>query len=363
MNDIELNKKLINLMESTMVEKKESKPDFADIDGDGNKEETMKKAAKDKDKDKPKGKKPKKGEVPPQFKKGKKEESINEADEKMPSKAEVMKCCKDGMSASEICKKYPDCDQAKLKELCKTCKEEHKEKQKTDESFNKLAESLRSKLDAMMNESEVSEAHPGPKTEPSKQKVKCKDADGKEYTKTVTAVNPTAASKDVQKSLPKGHTVMSAVKVTESPEELDEAEVAEMAEMRRMAGLEEQTASTSSMPKKSAPVLDNEGVNGYEGYMVGEEEETDEAVLDEAELDEMAEMMRMAGISEEDDAERDDHAEKAGLEVAHDMEYDDEHDASDDDHDEEEGRHVAKDIEFDEKEHEAMKSILQKLMK
>ena len=258
MNDIELNKKLINLMESALTEK--AKPDFADIDNDGDEKETMKKAAKDKDAKK----------------------KVDEAEEKdgnTPSKAEVMKCCKDGMSVSEICKKYPDCDQAKLKELCKTCKEEHKEKEKTDESFNQLAGSLREKLDAMMNEN--------------------------------------------------------------------------------------QTASTSSMPKSSAPVLDNEGVNGYEDYMVGEEEETDEAVLDEAELDEMAEMMRMAGLvsEEEDDAERDDHAEKAGDEVAHDMEYDDGHDAEDDDHDEKEGRHVAKDIEFDEKEHEAMKSILQKLMK
>ena len=241
-------------MESAMVE--EAKPDFADIDDDGDEKETMKKAAKDK----------------------KKVSEAEEKDGKMPSKAEVMKCCKDGMSEKEICKKYPDCDQAKLKEMCKTCKEEHKEKEKTDESFNQLAGSLRQKLDAMMNEN--------------------------------------------------------------------------------------QTASTSSMPQKSPPVLDNEGVNGYEDYMVGEEEETDEAVLDEAELDEMAEMMRMAGLSEEeDDAERDDHAEKAGREVAHDMEYDDGHDAEDDDHDEKEGRHVAKDIEFDEKEHEAMKSILQKLMK
>ena len=254
MNDIELNKKLINLMESSMSEA--AKPDYIDLDKDGDKKEPMKKAAKDKDAKK-----------------------VDEADEgKMPSKAAVMKCCKDGMSVSEICKKYPDCDQAKLKEMCKTCKEEHKEKEKTDESFNQLAGSLREKLDAMMNEN--------------------------------------------------------------------------------------QTASTSSMPKKSAPVLDNEGVNGYEDYMVGEEEETDEAVLDEAELDEMAEMMRMAGLSEEEDeTERDDHAEKAGREVAHDMEYDDGHDAEDDDHDEKEGGKVTKEIEFDDKEHEAMKSILQKLMK
>ncbi len=49
---------------------------------------------------------------------------VVEAEEKMPSKAEVMKCCKDGMSVAEICKKYPDCDQDKLKALCKECKDE-----------------------------------------------------------------------------------------------------------------------------------------------------------------------------------------------------------------------------------------------
>jgi hypothetical protein len=311
MNDLDLNKKLLNLMESTMTEKKKPDtnkngiPDYAE-DGEGPndlakgkkvdeahpgpKSERSKQSVECEG---PNGKKYTKTvmavnptaaskKVKADLPKGHRvmgSTKVTEADEKMPSKAEVMKCCKDGMSVSEICKKYPDCDQAKLKEMCKTCKEEHKEKEKTDESFNQLAGSLRQKLDAMMNEN--------------------------------------------------------------------------------------QTASTSSMPKSSPPVLDNEGVNGYEGYMVGEEEETGEAVLDEAELDEMAEMMRMAGLvsEEEDETERDDHAEKAGREVAHDMEYDDGHDAEDDDHDEKEGRHVAKDIEFDEKEHEAMKSILQKLMK
>ena len=53
---------------------------------------------------------------------------------------------------------------------------------------------------------------------------------------------------------------------------------------------------------------------------------------------------------------------KAGREVAHDMEYDDGHDASDDDHDEKEGGKVTKEIEFDDKEHEAMKSLLKKLL-
>lgn len=291
MNDIELNKKLINLMESSMSEA--AKPDYIDLDKDGDKKETMKKAAKDK----------------------KKVDEAEDKDGKMPSKSHIMKMCKDGKSKKEICDMHPDCDQKELKDMIDDCKE------KTDESLSALKSSLREKMEEVMEAGRY--AAPASKGQ-----------------------NP--------------------------------------------------DATTSSMPAKSAPVLDNEGVNGYRGKLVGEEEETDEEVLDEADLDEMAEMMRMAGLSEdphattssmprnspptkgseqvngyrdymvgeaEDDAERDDHAEKAGREVARDMEYDDGHDASDDDHDEKEGRHVAKDIEFDEKEHEAMKSILQKLMK
>ena len=53
--------------------------------------------------------------------------AIVEGEGKMPSKADVMKCCKDGMTVAEICKKYPDCDQDKLKALCKECKDELKE--------------------------------------------------------------------------------------------------------------------------------------------------------------------------------------------------------------------------------------------
>ena len=53
-----------------------AKPDFLDVDKDGDKKEPMKKAAKDAGKGK-KGGKPKKGVVPPQFKK--KNESIDEA--------------------------------------------------------------------------------------------------------------------------------------------------------------------------------------------------------------------------------------------------------------------------------------------
>lgn len=242
MNDIELNKKLINLMESSMSEA--AKPDYIDLDKDGDKKEPMKKAAKDK---------------------------------------------------------------------------EAKKESKTDEGLENLKSSLRDKMEEVMEAGRY--AAPASKGQ-----------------------NP--------------------------------------------------DATTSSMPAKSAPVLDNEGVNGYQGKLVGEEEEVEEEVLDEADLDEMAEMMRMAGISEdphattssmprnspptkgqeqvngyrdymvgeETDAEMDDHAEKAGREVAHDMEYDDDHDGAKDDHDEKEGGKVTKEIEFDDKEHEAMKSLLKKLL-
>lgn len=45
----------------------------------------------------------------------------------MPSKAHVMKMCKDGMSKSEMLKMHPDADQDKLKKLIDDCKEELKE--------------------------------------------------------------------------------------------------------------------------------------------------------------------------------------------------------------------------------------------
>ena len=61
--------------------KEADKPDFLDLDKDGDKKEPMKKAAKDK------GRKPKKGEVPPQFKK-----KIKEGEE---DKAELVMAAKD----------------------------------------------------------------------------------------------------------------------------------------------------------------------------------------------------------------------------------------------------------------------------
>jgi hypothetical protein len=56
--------------------------------------------------------------------------SIKEAKGKMPSKAAIMKCCKEGMSKADCCKKYPDCDQTKLKEMYESCMSEMKDSKK-----------------------------------------------------------------------------------------------------------------------------------------------------------------------------------------------------------------------------------------
>jgi len=125
-----------------------AKPDFLDMDKDGDKKEPMKKAAKDAKK---------------------KKEDVKEADEgKMPSKKEVMKCCKDGMSVAEICKKYPDCDQKKLKEMCKDCKAEMKESVNEAEQMIKAEKKAKmpSKKSILMmcskgmSVKEMCEAHP-----------------------------------------------------------------------------------------------------------------------------------------------------------------------------------------------------------
>ena len=255
MNDLDLNKKLLNLMESTMMEK--AKPDYIDLDKDGDTKETMKKAAKDKDAKK-------------------KVDEAEEKDSKMPSKAEVMKCCKDGMSVSEICKKYPDCDQDKLKELCKDCKAEIKEK--TNESVNTLADALKEKLTAVMETSEEV-------TEASEEEL------------------------DEEQEL-------DAEPVAEQEEVTEDESLDEMAELLRMAGLGEGTASCTSMPRTSMPTTGPEQVNGYEGNFVGEEDEHD--------ADDHGDNM-------------DDEAGDAEEKVTH-------------------------EIELDRDEHEAMKSLLKKLL-
>ena len=94
-----------------------------DADGDGVPDWADKKPGKDDNAGKKKGSKPKKGEVPPQFKKNVKEEE----EAKMPSKAHIMKMCKDGKTKAEICKMHPDCDQAKLKAMIDDCQKEMKD--------------------------------------------------------------------------------------------------------------------------------------------------------------------------------------------------------------------------------------------
>ena len=53
--------------------------------------------------------------------------AVVEAEDKMPSKAHIMKMCKDGKSKEEICKMHPDCDQGKLKAMIDDCKKEMNE--------------------------------------------------------------------------------------------------------------------------------------------------------------------------------------------------------------------------------------------
>jgi uncharacterized protein (DUF433 family) len=98
----------------------------------------MKKAAKDAKGGKKSGKK----EMSDKQKKffGKKKESVEEAAEvitaeKMPKKKDILMMCSKGMKVNEICKKYPNCDQKKLKEMCEACMSEVKAK-KTNESVN-----------------------------------------------------------------------------------------------------------------------------------------------------------------------------------------------------------------------------------
>ena len=61
-----------------------------------------------------------------------KEYKVDEAEEKdgkMPSKAHVMKMCKDGMTKAEMLKMHPNCDQSKLKDMIDDCMEEMKDKE------------------------------------------------------------------------------------------------------------------------------------------------------------------------------------------------------------------------------------------
>jgi len=103
--------------------KEAAKPDFLDMDKDGDKKEPMKKAAKDAKK---------------------KKEPVKEAEQiikaekkpkKLPSKKSILMMCSKGMSVKEMCEAHPDCDQKKLKEMCEACMEEYKKKKDESISF------------------------------------------------------------------------------------------------------------------------------------------------------------------------------------------------------------------------------------
>ena len=116
---------------------KGGKPDFLDLDKDGDKKEPMKKAAKDA-----------------------KNEVKEGEEEKMPLKAEVMKCCKKGMTEKEICEKYKGCNQEKMKLMASSCMKEYKkmnESKHIDEGkeiinnyFKKLVEGEEDKAEIVM---------------------------------------------------------------------------------------------------------------------------------------------------------------------------------------------------------------------
>jgi|13_taG_2_1085334.scaffolds.fasta_scaffold00507_2 hypothetical protein len=88
-------------VEEDAVAEAKAKPDFLDMDKDGDKKEPMKKAIKDKDA---------------------KKESIEEADDKkvqLPSGKEMKKCADKGMSKADIMKKYTEmgCEAKQLEKL------------------------------------------------------------------------------------------------------------------------------------------------------------------------------------------------------------------------------------------------------
>jgi hypothetical protein len=116
------------------ISERSKKPDFLDLDKDGDKKEPMSKAADEKGDDKEddsKGLSAKQKKLPAGLQKAiaKKNEDVevNEADDKMPTKAHIMKMCKDGKSKDEICKMHKGCDQGKLKAMVDDCKKDMSE--------------------------------------------------------------------------------------------------------------------------------------------------------------------------------------------------------------------------------------------
>ena len=101
------NKLFLDVLNAEIAEREdvaEAKPDFLDLDKDGDKKEPMKKAANDKGKGK--GGKPQKGKVPPQFAKNKKTNEMSDED-----KAARKQKAKDIRVGSKIDKKMnPDAE-------------------------------------------------------------------------------------------------------------------------------------------------------------------------------------------------------------------------------------------------------------
>ena len=56
-------------------------------------------------------------------------------DAKMPSKAHIMKMCKDGKTKKEICDMHPDCDQGKLKDMIDDCMDDMKKEDVKEEAL------------------------------------------------------------------------------------------------------------------------------------------------------------------------------------------------------------------------------------
>jgi hypothetical protein len=88
------------------------------------------------------------------------------------------------------------------------------------------------------------------------------------------------------------------------------------------------------------------------------EEDEDEKQKDGLEESSFANLYRkLAMLSEESTAEKDDKAEKAAKKVAKDIEYDEGHKGKDDDKAEEAGKKVKKDIEYDDKKDKKEKKL------
>jgi len=150
-----LNAAVAEAQDDEKVEEK-AKPDFVDVDNDGDTKEPISKAAKDKEEkeggkgdDAPKELSAKQKKLPKGLQKAiaAKTESTVVEGKGMPSKTHVMKMCKDGKSEAEMIKMHPDADKEKLKKLIKSCKKELKE---ALEGYIKLIEGKEDEAELVM---------------------------------------------------------------------------------------------------------------------------------------------------------------------------------------------------------------------